>query len=99
VFEDLQKMIGQNMSHYRSYPRVVGETGGKNFHFVHESADIDNVVHNTIRGAFEYQVCTDDIYIYYIDYMDAHLDRVKNVLPPLVCMYPTIYGQVFENGW
>jgi 1-pyrroline-5-carboxylate dehydrogenase len=55
VFEDLQKMIGQNMSHYRSYPRVVGETGGKNFHFVHESADIDNVVHNTIRGAFEYQ--------------------------------------------
>ncbi|GJD07090.1 Delta-1-pyrroline-5-carboxylate dehydrogenase, mitochondrial [Galdieria sulphuraria] len=55
VFEELQKKIAQNMSHYRSYPRVVGETGGKNFHFVHESADIENVVHNTIRGAFEYQ--------------------------------------------
>eukprot|EP01101_Sappina_pedata_P006903 TRINITY_DN3540_c0_g2_i1.p1 TRINITY_DN3540_c0_g2~~TRINITY_DN3540_c0_g2_i1.p1 ORF type:complete len:570 (+),score=208.90 TRINITY_DN3540_c0_g2_i1:54-1763(+) len=40
---------------YKSYPRLVGETGGKDFHFVHESADLTNVVLNTLRGAFEYQ--------------------------------------------
>eukprot|EP00871_Galdieria_phlegrea_P004143 jgi/Galph1/472/GphlegSOOS_G5234.1 len=55
VFEELQKMIGQNISRYHCYPRVVGETGGKNLHFVHETANVDNVVYNTIRGAFEYQ--------------------------------------------
>jgi acyl-CoA reductase-like NAD-dependent aldehyde dehydrogenase len=36
-------------------PSVVGETGGKNFHFVHQSADLDNVTFQTIRAAFEYQ--------------------------------------------
>lgn len=40
---------------YRSYPRIVGETGGKNFHLVHNSADIPNAVAQTVRGAFEYQ--------------------------------------------
>jgi len=40
---------------YVSYPRMVGETGGKDFHFVHKSADVDNVVHNTLRASFEYQ--------------------------------------------
>jgi 1-pyrroline-5-carboxylate dehydrogenase len=38
-----------------SYPRIVGETGGKNFHIIHGSADIENAINNTIRGAFEYQ--------------------------------------------
>lgn len=45
----------QNLEKYHTYPRVVGETGGKNFHFVHASADVDNVVNNTIRASFEYQ--------------------------------------------
>lgn len=40
---------------FNSYPRVVGETGGKNFHLVHSSADVKNAALNTIRGAFEYQ--------------------------------------------
>lgn len=40
---------------YRNYPRVVGETGGKNFHVIHPSADLRNAVVNTVRGAFEYQ--------------------------------------------
>jgi len=40
---------------YRSYPRIVGETGGKNFHLIHNSADIPNAVVQTVRGAFEYQ--------------------------------------------
>jgi len=49
------KKIGANLSVYGQYPRIVGETGGKNFHVVHSSADVDLVVNNTIRGAFEYQ--------------------------------------------
>jgi len=40
---------------YISYPRMVGETGGKDFHFAHKSADVDNFVNNTLRAAFEYQ--------------------------------------------
>ena len=55
VFKKLWKQIGQNLDVYRSYPRIVGETGGKNMHFVHKSADVDLVVNQTIRSAFEYQ--------------------------------------------
>merc|ERR1712228_263856 len=55
VFRDIWKNIGTNIANYKSYPRIVGETGGKNFHVVHSSADIETVVNATIRGAFEYQ--------------------------------------------
>ncbi|KAF9881156.1 hypothetical protein CkaCkLH20_01306 [Colletotrichum karsti] len=57
VFRQLYGKIGAGVAEgrYESYPRVVGETGGKNFHLVHGSADVRNAVVNTIRGAFEYQ--------------------------------------------
>ncbi|CAG8729302.1 4321_t:CDS:2, partial [Acaulospora morrowiae] len=55
VFRKLWKDIGNNINNYKSYPRIVGETGGKNFHVIHESADVTNAVNQTIRGAFEYQ--------------------------------------------
>lgn len=55
VFKEIWKTIAINLDSYRSYPRIVGETGGKNMHFVHESANIKNVVNQTIRSAFEYQ--------------------------------------------
>jgi len=55
VFRDIWKNIGGNIDTYKSYPRIVGETGGKNFHFVHQSAHVPTVVNGTIRGAFEYQ--------------------------------------------
>jgi len=54
TFNHLWQQIGGNLAKYGQYPRIVGETGGKNFHFVHPSADIDSVVNQTIRGAFEY---------------------------------------------
>lgn len=54
VFRHLWKNIGQNIDIYRSYPRVVGETGGKDFVVAHGSADIDALVTALIRGAFEY---------------------------------------------
>ena len=57
VFRQLYGQIsgGVASGRYRSYPRIVGETGGKNFHLLHPSADVNNAVINTVRGAFEYQ--------------------------------------------
>ncbi|KAL2672845.1 hypothetical protein Neosp_013561 [[Neocosmospora] mangrovei] len=57
VFRSLYGKIAEGVASgaYMSYPRIIGETGGKNFHLVHGSADIRNAVVNTIRGAFEYQ--------------------------------------------
>lgn len=56
TFNTLWQQIGGNLGKYKSYPRIVGETGGKNFHLVHPSANVDHAVFNTIRAAFEYQV-------------------------------------------
>jgi 1-pyrroline-5-carboxylate dehydrogenase len=55
VFQGMWKTIGDNIHRYACYPRIVGETGGKDFVFVHESADEDAVVAALVRGAFEYQ--------------------------------------------
>jgi 1-pyrroline-5-carboxylate dehydrogenase len=55
VFQAMWKTLGDNIAQYRGYPRVVGETGGKNFVFVHPSADRDAVVTAVVRGGFEYQ--------------------------------------------
>ena len=55
VFRDLWKKIGNNISLYRDYPRIVGETGGKDFIFCHPTADIDASATAIIRGAFEFQ--------------------------------------------
>ncbi len=55
VFQNMWKTVGNNISKYRSYPRIVGETGGKDFIFAHKSADVDALVTAVIRGAFEYQ--------------------------------------------
>jgi 1-pyrroline-5-carboxylate dehydrogenase len=55
VFNTIWETIGRNMSIYRSYPRIVGETGGKDFVIAHKSADADAVVTGLLRGAFEFQ--------------------------------------------
>ncbi len=55
VFNMMWETIGKNMSSYRSYPRIVGETGGKDFVIAHKSADPDVVVTALARGAFEFQ--------------------------------------------
>jgi len=55
VFNNMWETIGKNMHTYRSYPRIVGETGGKDFVIAHKSADPDVVVTALLRGAFEYQ--------------------------------------------
>lgn len=57
VFRSLFGRIAAGVAEgkYRGYPRIVGETGGKNYHLIHKSADIENAIVNTVRGAFEYQ--------------------------------------------
>lgn len=55
VFQNMWQTIGGNIAKYHSYPRIVGETGGKDFIFVHESAQVEAVATALLRGAFEYQ--------------------------------------------
>jgi 1-pyrroline-5-carboxylate dehydrogenase len=55
VFNSMWKTIGGRMGSYRSYPRIVGETGGKDFIMAHASADVDALAVAIVRGAFEYQ--------------------------------------------
>lgn len=55
VFRQIWKTIGDNIAKYRSYPRIVGETGGKDFILAHETADVDVLVAAIVRGAFEFQ--------------------------------------------
>uniref|UniRef100_A0A673UYX4 Aldehyde dehydrogenase 4 family member A1 n=1 Tax=Suricata suricatta TaxID=37032 RepID=A0A673UYX4_SURSU len=54
TFKHLWKQVAQNLDQFRTFPRLAGECGGKNFHFVHCSADVDSVVSGTLRSAFEY---------------------------------------------
>jgi 1-pyrroline-5-carboxylate dehydrogenase len=55
VFHGMWRTIGTNIDRYRNYPRIVGETGGKNFIVAHPSADVDALVAAIVRGGFEYQ--------------------------------------------
>ena len=55
VFRDIWKKVGKNINNFRSYPRIVGETGGKDFIIAHQSAKTKEVTTGIIRGAFEFQ--------------------------------------------
>ncbi|PGH17449.1 1-pyrroline-5-carboxylate dehydrogenase [Polytolypa hystricis UAMH7299] len=57
VFRSLYGKVGEGIAKgaYRGYPRIVGETGGKNYHLIHPSADLPSAIVNTVRGAFEFQ--------------------------------------------
>ena len=55
TFNTLWRQIGENLGRYKSYPKMVGETGGKNFIFAHSSADALDIATAIVRGAFEYQ--------------------------------------------
>lgn len=55
VFQNIWKTIGNNIHNYKSYPRIVGETGGKDFIIAHNSANQDQLLTAIVRGAYEYQ--------------------------------------------
>ncbi|KAF8827296.1 hypothetical protein HHX47_DHR5000540 [Lentinula edodes] len=74
IFKKLWKDIAANMDKYKGYPRIVGETGGKNFHVVHKSAEIRNAAIQSIRGAFEYQGSGRPAY----DKITAYIQKAKD---------------------
>ncbi|KAG1755388.1 Aldehyde/histidinol dehydrogenase [Suillus lakei] len=80
VFKKLWKDIAANLDKYKGYPRIVGETGGKNFHVIHKSAEIRNAVLQCVRGGFEYQ--------------GAHIMCDKNVLRCRGYMFPLRFGHL-----
>lgn len=77
TFKRLWKQVAQNLDTYRTFPRLAGECGGKNFHFVHKSADVESVVKGTIRSAFEYggQKCSACSRMYVPDGMWPQIKR------------------------
>lgn len=85
VFQHLWKEIGNNISNYKAYPRVVGETGGKDYIFAHHSADAQAVATAISRGAFEFQgqKCSAASRVYlpktlYVDVMSQVLSDLKS---------------------
>uniref|UniRef100_A0A8D2Q4I1 Multifunctional fusion protein n=1 Tax=Varanus komodoensis TaxID=61221 RepID=A0A8D2Q4I1_VARKO len=75
TFKRLWKQVSSNLDRYRNFPRLAGECGGKNFHFVHASADVPSVVSGTLRSAFEYggQKCSACSRLYAPDSLWPHI--------------------------
>jgi len=109
VFKKLWKDIANNIDIYKTYPRIVGETGGKNMHFVHKSADVTHVVQSTIRAAFEYQgqkcsACSrmyvpDSLWPKIKDGLLASASKIKvgSVMDPANFMTPVINQVSFDK--
>jgi len=104
VFNSMWKTIGANMSSFRSYPRIVGETGGKDFIVAHASADIDALAVAIARGGFEYQgqKCSAASRVYVPESIWPKLkDRVVGIMQQLRMGDPTDFrnfmGAVIDN--
>ncbi len=83
VFKGMLKTIYGNLDNYKSFPRFVGETGGKDFILIHPSAKLDIAVANTIRGAFEYQgqkcSATSRVYVPQSMWNDYKAELIKHI--------------------
>lgn len=83
TFDSIWKTVGEHLKDYRTYPRLIGETGGKDFIFVHESADAQEVVTAIVRGSFEYQgqKCSAASRVYIPSSMEKEVDdRLKQTV-------------------
>jgi 1-pyrroline-5-carboxylate dehydrogenase len=105
TFNRMWKTIGENMSNYRTYPRIVGETGGKGFVFVHASAHVDAVVANVVRGAFEYQgqKCSAATRLYAPDNLwpkikEKMIDEIKTIKMGDVTDFSTFMGAIIDEA-
>lgn len=104
VFDGLWRTVGQNVSAYRTYPRLVGETGGKDFVLAHSSADVDSLVVALIRGAFEYQgqkcSAASRAYIPRSLWPKARqrlLDQIDSIRMGDVCAFDNFMGAVIDQ--
>lgn len=103
VFSTIWLAVGSDIRKYYSYPRIVGETGGKDFIFVHASAETDVVVAALVRGAFEYQgqKCSAASRAYIPESMwpalrEQLVDQVKTVKMGDVCDFTNFMGAVID---
>jgi 1-pyrroline-5-carboxylate dehydrogenase len=104
VFQTMWKTIGENISNYRSYPRLVGETGGKDFIVAHETADREALITAIVRGGYEYQgqKCSAVSRVYIPDTLwkilrDRLIDTVKGTLMGDVADFRNFMGAVIDR--
>ena len=104
VFHQMWRIVGQNIDRYRAYPRLVGETGGKDFILAHESADEDALITAILRGGYEYQgqKCSAASRIYVPQAMAGRLlDRLSAAVNSLpmgdVCDFRNFVGAVIDR--
>jgi len=105
TFQELWKTIGTNIKNYRNYPRIVGETGGKDFIFVHASADLEVARTALIRGAFEYQgqKCSAASRAYipsnlWPSLRDRMLDEIKTIKVGDITDFSNFMGAVIDQS-
>lgn len=105
VFQNMWKTIAENLSESNYYPRIVGETGGKDFIFAHPTADVDALVSATIRGAFEYQgqKCSAASRMYipksiWSEFKEKYVAEVKDVKMGDVEDFTNFMGAVIDQG-
>ena len=105
VFTGMWKTVGSNVKGYRNYPRIVGETGGKDFVFAHASADPDELAAGLIRGAYEYQgqKCSAASRAYipaslWRTFRDRLCDEVGQIAYGDVCDFTNFMGAVIDRA-
>jgi len=104
VFQSIWAQVGSNIGKYKSYPRLVGETGGKDFIFAHPSAHIDALVSALVRGTFEYQgqKCSAASRAYipasiWEEVKTKLLEIIKNIKMGDVCDFRNFIGAVIDE--
>jgi len=105
VFQGMWKTVGNNIAEYKTYPRIVGETGGKDFIFIHASADVEAAPIAMLRGAFEFQgqKCSAASRVYVPDSLwpqikEKFVSEVGTMKMGDVCDYTNFMGAVIDEA-
>ncbi|MFH5883241.1 L-glutamate gamma-semialdehyde dehydrogenase [Halalkalibaculum sp. DA3122] len=105
TFQLLWKRIADNIKKYKTYPRIVGETGGKDFIFAHQTADVDALVVAALRAAYEYQgqKCSAASRMYipeslWSEFSEQFLEEAKKINVGDVEDFSTFMGAVIDQG-
>jgi len=105
IFNSMWKTIANNISNYKYYPRIVGETGGKDFIFAYNDCDIDELVTASIRGAFEYQgqKCSAASRMYvpksiYSTFKEKLINTIKTIKTGDVSDFSNFMGAVIDKN-
>jgi 1-pyrroline-5-carboxylate dehydrogenase len=105
VFQGMWQAVGRNIEHYRNYPRIVGETGGKDFIVAHPSADVDSLATAIVRGSFEYQgqKCSAASRVYapsnlWPDLRDRLAEQIAAIKVGDVSDFQNFMGAVIDSG-